>query len=88
MEIRTSSWELSKQFDVPHRNIRKAVESCMKDLIGVDLVYQAKNETSGRSRPVKSYHLTYVQWFHVTLRLRDTENQVKLKIYICNKILI
>ena len=88
MEIRIGSWELSKKFKVPHRNLRKAVESSMKDLIGIDLVYQSKDESKRRARRIKEYMLTPVQWFHVTLKLRNTDNQVKLKIYIRNNTLI
>lgn len=88
METRFGSWELSKKFNVPHRNLRKAIESCMKDLTGVDLVYQSKDERKRRARRIEEYLLTPNQWYCVSLRLRDTENQIKLKKYIYDKVLI
>ena len=88
METRFGSWELSVKFKVPHRNLLKAIRSCLDNLAGVDLVYEAKDESKRRARRIQEYLLTPNQWFQVTLHLRNTENQVKLKIYICNKILI
>ncbi len=88
METRFGSWELSVKFKVPHRNLLKAIRSCMNNLSGVDLVYEAKDERKRRSRRIKEYLLTANQWYCVSLRLRDTDSQIKLKKYIYDKVLI
>ena len=88
METRFGSWELSVKFKVPHRNLLKAIRSSLKNLSGVDLIYEVKDESRRRARRIKEYLLTPNQWYCVSLRLRDTDNQIKLKKYIYDKVLI